>query len=195
MAVRSGLADIIIELRGMTESTASDYSIGNQNFWNDDQLQDILDGHRKDIIHYPMTPLPVVVTGGTLQYFDYKLPFGFLEKSSGGTSIFYIQDSTGAALGTAQWSMDYERGQVTFTTNTLGSTIYATGRSYDINAAASDVWQNKAAHYALTSFNFSTDNHSISREQIYTHCKEMANFFASISGDAIQTIERYRGDM
>ncbi len=151
--------------------------------------------NRRDFIHYPMQSYPITVSGGTLQYFEYRFPYGFLEATSGGTSIFYAQDSTGATLGTALWSADYRRGVLTFASDAKGTAVYLTGRSYDLNSAAADIWRKKAAHYAPTSFNFSTDNHSIDREQVYTHCIEMAAFFAGISGSAIETVERYRSDM
>jgi hypothetical protein len=84
---------------------------------------------------------------------------------------------------------------ITFSADTLGTAYFVTGRSYDLNAAAAEIWRKKASHYAPTSFNFSTDNHSISREQVYTHCMEMAQFFDGISNTAIQTIQTYRSDL
>jgi hypothetical protein len=189
------MAAIIEELRGLTEAGTAEYQVGTTWYWQDAALQDVLDSHRQDLTHFPLQSYPVVASGGTLQYYDYRLPHGFLEATSGGSSVFYLQDGTGAALGTALWSMDYRSGQVTFAANTLGSALYATGRAYDLNAAAGDVWRRKAAHYAPTAFNFSTDNHSISREQVYTHCIEMSAFFNGISGDAIQTVDRFRSDL
>jgi hypothetical protein len=91
------------------------------------------------------------------------------------------------------WTADYRTGAVTFGTSTMGTAYFVTGRSYDLNAAAADIWRKKAAHYA-PSFDFSTDNHDLSRSQVYDHCVEMAQFFEGISGKAIQTVQMNRSD-
>jgi len=108
--------------------------------------------------------------------------------------VFYVQDGTGAVQGTSAYTPDYRRGVVQFAADTSGTTYYLTGRSYDLDAAAADVWRRKASHYA-SSFDFSTDNHSVTRSQVYAHCLEMASFFEAKSGDAVTTINMYRGDM
>ena len=192
---RTGMTALIEELRALTEAGTAEYTIGTTVHWSDNALQDMLDLYRADHIHSPLYPYPIVVSGGTLQYFDYRTQIPYFEATGGGTSVFYIQDGTGATVGTSLWSMDCRRGYITFTSDTLGSTLFFTGRSFDINAAAGAVWQRKAAHYAPTSFNFSTDNHSISREQVYIHCQEMAAFFQGISNSGVQTVDRYRSDM
>lgn len=192
---RSGMTALLEEVRNMAEAGLSEYTVGNTLYWSDNALQDVLDMHRRDFIFAPLSAYPVTVSGGTLNYFEYRFPYGFLEQTTGGTAIFYIQDSTGATAGTALWSADYRRGVVTFASNTAGTNYYLTGRSYDLQAAAAEIWRKKAAHYAPTSFNFSTDNHSIDREQVYSHCIEMASFFDGISTSAIQTTRLYRSDI
>ena len=192
---RTGMTALLEELRALTEAGTSDYTIGTTVHWSDNALQDMLDLYRMDYINYPLVSNPIVVSGGTLQYYDYRAPVGYIEASTGGTAIFYIQDATGATIGTSLWTMDYRRGQITFSTNTAGSSLYFTGRAFDINAAAASIWNRKASHYAPTSFNFSTDNHNISREQVYTHCIERAEFFQGISNSGMQAVDRYRSDM
>lgn len=192
---RTTLAAIIEELRGLTEAGTAEYTLGTTVYWSDNSMQDILDIHRRDIVFAPTGVLPKVVSGGTLQYYDYVIPYSYLETTAGGTDIFVLQDSTGATLSASLWSADYRRGKITFSSNTNGTSVYMTGRSYDINAAAADVWRRKAAHYAPTSFNFSTDNHSISRAQVYDHALEMASYFEGMSEDAIQVVQRFRSDM
>ncbi len=192
---RTTLAAIIEELRGLTEAGTAEYTLGTTVYWSDNSMQDILDIHRRDIVFAPTGVLPKVVSGGTLQYYDYVIPYSYLETTAGGTDIFVLQDSTGATLSASLWSADYRRGKITFASNTNGTSVYMTGRSYDINAAAADVWRRKAAHYAPTSFNFSTDNHSISRAQVYDHALEMASYFEGMSEDAIQVVTRFRSDM
>jgi hypothetical protein len=192
---RSGMTALIEELRGLTEAGTADYTIGTTVAWSDNALQDVIDLHRNDLRFYPLLPYPNQVQGGSLQYFEYRSEHGYLEATSGGTSILYLQDSTGATLGTALWGADYRRGVFTFVSDAKGTAVYLTGHSYDINAAAADVWRRKAAHYAPSSFDFSTDNHSISRSQVYDHARNMITFFEGISGDSINVVERFRSDM
>jgi len=199
MAARSGMTDLIMELRGLTEAGTSDYTIignsGTTLYWSDNALQDVMDMYRRDVIYGRLAAVPIIVSGGTLEYYEYRSPYKFFEATTGGSTIFYIQDGTGATAGTSLWTADYRRGIVTFGSNVEGTSYYVTGRSFDLNAAAALVWRKKAAHYAPTSFNFSTDNHSISREQVYDHCLQMASYFEGMSSDAIQTIPMYRSDM
>lgn len=192
---RTGLSNLITELRGMTEAGTADYAVSGGTYWSDDHLQDVLDIHRTDVIFEQLSMYPVQVSGGSLSYKDYRSSHGYLEATTGGSAIFYIQDSTGANIGTANYTPDYRRGVFAFSTDQRGSVYYMTGSSYDLDAAAADVWRRKAAHIASTSFDFSTDNHSISRSQIYTHCLEMAEFFESKSSDVITSIPLFRSDL
>ena len=190
---RSGLANLISELRGMTEAGLTDYGIGAVYYWSDDQLQDILDIHRRDVIFEQLQMYPNQVASGSLSYLDYRSGFGFFEATTGGTAIFYVQDSTGSTISTG-YTADYRRGVTLFSSDQRGSVYYLTGRSYDLQAAAADLWRRKAAHYA-TAFDFSTDNHSVTRSQAYKHSLEMADFYEGKSGDSIQTVQMFRGDM
>lgn len=195
MTARTGMANLITELRGLTEAGTADYTVTSSTYWSDDHLQDVLDNHRRDVVFAPLAALPTVVAGGSLSYKEYRAAYDFLEATTGGTDVFYLQDSTGATFGTSLWSADYRRGVITFASNTLGSYVYMTGRSYDLNAAAADVWQRKTAHFAPGAFDFSTDNHSINRSQVYSHCLEMVQHFTNMSRNAIQTVSTFRSDL
>jgi hypothetical protein len=192
---RTTLSGLIEELRGLTEAGTAEYTLGTTVYWNDDALQNILDLHRKDLRFMQLQSYPDTVQGGSLEYKEYRSSYGFYEQTGGGTSIFYLQDSTGATLGTALWNADYRRGVFTFVNTTLGTSVYLTGRTYDMNAAAADVWRKKASHYAPSSFDFSTDNHRIDRSQVYDHALEMASYFEGMSGGAIQSTKMYRSDV
>jgi hypothetical protein len=195
MTARTGMANLITELRGLAEAGTADYSVSSSTYWSDDHLQDVLDLHRTDIVFEQLAPLPTYGTAnGTLIYNTYKSSYGYYEQTTGGTAVFYVQDGTGAVQGTAAYTPDYRRGVVQFAADTSGTTYYLTGRSYDLDAAAADVWRRKASHYA-SSFDFSTDNHSISRSQLYQHAMEMASVFEGKSGDAVSVVQMYRGDM
>lgn len=192
---RSGMLNLITELRSMTEAGAADYSIASSVYWSDKHLQDILDLHRTDVIFEQLQMYPSITTGGSSLYLDYRSRYGMLEETTGGSAIFYVQDSAGSTIGTANYTPDYRRGQVLFSSNQAGTVYYLTARSYDLNSAAADVWRKKAAHVAPTSFDFSTDNHSISRSQVYSHCLEMADFFESKSNNSITSVSMWRSDV
>ncbi len=191
---RSGMTALIEELRSLTEAGSQEYQLGTTTYWSDNTLQDLLDINRTDLAFQLTASYPKQVQGGSLQWLEYRSSYGFFEQTTGGTDIFYLQDSTGATLGTALWGADYRRGVVTFVSTTSGTSFYLTGRSYDLNATAADVWRRKAAHYAPSSFDFSTDNHRINRAQIYDHALEMASYYEGMGGNSIQTVNRNRSD-
>lgn len=190
---RTTLAQLRNELRGLTEAGTADYTLGTISFWDDDQMDTVLDRHREDFIFESLIPYPVQVAGGSTDYFEYRTERGNFEQTNGGTAIFYVQDASGSVVGTASYSADYLRGIVTFTTDTSGSSRFFTGRSYDLNASAADIWRKKAAHYFST-FSFATDNHRVDRQQIYDHCIQMAESFEAMSQDSVMTIDMWRSD-
>lgn len=193
-AARQTMSELIAELRGMTEAGINDYSIAGVNYWNDAQLQKVLDKHRDDFIYEALEPEPVVGVGGTSLYYTYELHNReYLEQTDGGTARFYLQDGTGANVGTANYSVDYLRGYVTFNQDQRGTTYFATGFNYDINSAAADIWRRKASHHH-SAFSFSTDNHSVQREQVYKHCIEMAEMYESMSEESVTTLQITRSD-
>jgi|GEM_PF-2020191 len=192
---RSGMASIIAELRGFTEASPDDYIVAGNPYWTDAQMQDVLDIHRTDVVFEQLQTYPYQVAGGSLSYTDYRSSHGYFEQTTGGTGIFYVQDGTGSAIGSANYTPDYRRGVIIFGADQAGTVYYLTGRSYDIYAAAADIWRRKAAHYAPSSFDFSTDNHSIKRSQVYQHCLEMAEHYESMSSDAIEFTDLFRGDL
>lgn len=182
MTARTGLGYIITELRGLIDAGTADYTVSGAAYWTDDQLQAILDNHRRDVTLLELDAREQYSTGGTLEYYDYyATPFGYFEQTTGGSQIFYVQAADYQLMGTATYTPDYRRGVVTFGTNTGGSTYYLTGRAYDIYGAAADIWRRKAAHYT-TSVNFSTDNHSVSMGAVIENCLKMSEYYATQAG-------------
>lgn len=188
---RSGLSDLLLQLRGMTDAGTADYTIGTASYWDSDQLQVVLDRNRRDVQRELLTPVQKHVGGGTVQYLEYRSQFGNFEQTTGGTAIFVVETSTGSDASTANYSVDYARGIVTFTSDQAGTSYYLTGRAYDLNGAAADVWRMKAANSAKL-FNFSTDNHSLSRAQLMEHCLQMADYYAGQQEAGVVTM--YRSD-
>lgn len=190
MTARTGMATIILELRGLTDAGTADFTVGTVSYWSDDHLQTILD--RRVILHEEtmLQPFPRYdSTGGTLQYFEYRAPIGNIE--SGTAPVYKLTNGAGSTVGTANYSVDYTQGIFTFTADQAGSSYYLTGRSYDLNLAAADVYRQKAAK-AAAYFNFSTDNHRIDRGNLQKQFIAMADYYESIAG--IQVIAMDRGD-
>lgn len=189
---RSTLSDLSATLRGMTDAGTADWSIGTAVYWDDDQLQTVLDRHRTDFYRQPLTAIPDHTGASTLSYKTYRTRLGNIETTSGGTSIFIVEDSIGNDQGTALWSADYARGIVTFGADQKGTAYYITGRSFDLNGAAADIWRVKAANAAKL-YNFSTDSHNLSRSQIMEHCLKMCSYYENMS--PAEVVEVFRSDL
>jgi hypothetical protein len=186
---RVGMLDIIEELRGLTDAGSNDYTVAGSPYWTDAQLQKSLDRFRTDLYADPLICVPTLTPTST-QYLTYRARHMNLES---GTALV-ITDSTGGTAGTASYTVDALRGVITFTSTTGGSLYYVTGRAYSMEATAADIWGKKAAHYASTAFNFSTDNHSISREAIYQHCLERVQFYEQKGGNTLTSGDLERSD-
>jgi hypothetical protein len=183
------MVDLIRDLRTLTEAGRDDYVVDSVTYWQDDHLQRILDNHRTDMKWYEMT----AIEEGDGSYLDYSIGYGNIEATTGGTAIFIVQDLNGAAVTSPSYSVDYQRGVVTFSSDTTGTLYWVTGRSYDLNAAAAEVWEKKLAHYARA-IDFSTDGHNIRREQLYQHAKEMVDKYLQKGSGGFGSMDMMRSD-
>lgn len=190
---RTTLADLIAKLRSMTSSGTADFTRGTASFWDADQLQTVLDNHRSDVWGLAVSPQPTY-SGGTVVYVEYPLPVKDIEATDAGTAIFYLETGAHAQIGTANYSVDYQRGQVTFTSNQSGSAVYLNCRHYDLNGAAAQVWGDKAAYHAAQ-FDFGTDNTNVKHSQQYDHCQAMAAHYFAKSAEAVNVITMFRSDL
>jgi hypothetical protein len=182
MTVRDTMAELILDLRALTDAGTSDYTVGGVSYWSDQQLQDALD-RRRIALRFVEMEAQSDYANGAYTYTDYILP---AENMEGGTALI-IQDNTGGTVG--GWTFDRNRGVVTFATDQAGASRFVTGRSYNVNLAAADVWRKKASHYAAA-YDVSTDNHSLKRSQLIQHCQAMAREFEARGGPASITMER-----
>jgi len=179
MTARTGLSTLIDNLRRMTDASTSDYTNGTATFWDGDHMMEVLDRHRIDV-NRELLGYTQRYTGGTVSYLDYYSAYRNFEQTTGGTSVFWLEDGTGTQIGTANYTVDYLNGRITFAADTKGTSYYLTGRSYDLNGAASDIWKSKASHYAMA-YDIKTDNTSLSRSQLRTQCLEMATYYERIA--------------
>lgn len=172
---RAGMLDLIDIVRGMADVGPADFKIGATPYWSDAQIQQALDRHRIDVYQEELESWPVMSTAGEYEYYEYRASRGNLES---GTAYFSVQQLNGGSA--PAYTADYISGIITFTADTSGSAYMLTARSYDLNAAAADIWRGKAAN-ASKYFDFRTDNHQISKSQLYKQFMDMAAHYQSQS--------------
>ena len=188
---RASMADLIVQVRSLTATTPNDYAVAGNPYWTDAQIQTVLDRHVTYVRNELIQTYPVVEAGGSTAYYEYQSRYRFFESTIGGTSRFVVQNESYTTIGTAAYTVDYPRGLITFGTTTAGLSRYLTGYSYDLNAAAADIWSQKASHY-VTAYDFSTDNHSMKRSQIIQNCLMMAKQYGS--GGRMKSVRFDRSD-
>jgi hypothetical protein len=171
VTARAGMSDLITSVRGMASAGTADYTINGQAYWTDDQLQAALDRRRLDIKRIYAQPI-YQTSGGSTTVTEYHIGYKDLE---GGTAL-EVRDGVGTAYGTALYSVDAVRGVVYFAANNNGSAVVVTGRHFDLAACAADIWRQKAASVAFA-YDVSTDNHRLTRSQMFEACNRMAQFY------------------
>lgn len=193
MAARSGMADIITQVRQLAAAGTADYTIAGSTHWSDDHLQTVLDRVRVEVWREPVQPIPILNTGGTTEYKEYRLPWTWLEATTGGSAIFTLTNASGALIGTANYTVDYQYGRVTFGATQAGSARYVTARSYDVYEAAARVWEQKAGHVALK-YDFSADGASFKASQERANYMAQAQAMRALSNSGGLTTGRMQRD-
>lgn len=179
---RAGMTTLISSLRQKTNAGTADYTLGAITFWSDAQLQAELDKQQQTWRYVRLNSSPVLVSG-TYEYYDYLVPLeltGELEENAA-DSGWCVRDSAGGSISSSGYSVNYQAKKVTFTANQQGSVYYLDARSYNVNAAAAEVWRMKAS-IAATNVDWKSDNHQVSSSQEYEHCIRMAEFYDAEAG-------------
>ena len=196
---RTTLATLIQRVRELAAAGTADYTIGTAAYWSDDAVQAVLDRNRLDFVDELLQPLREYDGGGTARYYVHQSTHGNLEATDGGTAILYVRRSSGARLGTADYGVDTQAGRITFVADTGGSAFYLTARTYDVYAAAAEVWRLKAAQVAQR-FDFTADGASFKASQLVAQyqaqadaCSAMATFGSGAAG--LRTSTMYRSDV
>ncbi len=184
---RNGMSAIIARLRAMTATGTADYTVAATTYWTDDQLQAILDQHRRTITRKALTP-ESVIDGGTHKYYDYYYDSQWVEGTASGTAVWRIEDAAGSTIAGTLYATAPDARLITFTYNTLGSAYYLSTREYDLERAAADVWRQKAADVAVR-FDVVIDNHDLKRHQLYESYMAQAKYYA---GQAKPTMTRLK---
>jgi len=175
------MSDLITQLRGMANAGTADITLGGITYHTDEQLQSTLDRHREQV-EREMLDIRADYQNGTAIYTRYGFYESDVERATSGTAAWRIENSAGSAysgtVGTAaaDYGVNYDAREITFNSNTNGTVYYLTYRTYDMNRAAADVWEEKAA-YVAGEFDVKTDNHDLKRSQKGDGYLEMAKIF------------------
>jgi len=195
MSARAGMAEIIAELRALGAAGTADFSIAGVAYFTDDQLQAILDQHRQD-----WTAIPLIAQSyqenGTTYYYDYFIPpdLGkFWEREASGTAYWRVTDSTGVDQGTSLYDVDWDGLKITFAADQKGTFYCLTGRTFDLNRAAAQVWRQKAAYYAMD-VDWQTDGHRVNASQASKQCLAFAEEFEAKAGGVSVQMIRWDGN-
>ena len=186
---RSTMSNLISRLRTLTATAIGDYTVGVETYWTDDYLQQILDTHRVDLYDEALHPVREVNSGGTAIWREYQSDYADLESTDGGTAVFFMRASTGTLAGTADWTANYNSGRVSFGSTTGGTVYYLTARTYDLNAAAAEVWDAKAANVA-DRYTFQADGGRFDVSKMVEQFERQANRFRALSRPKSSTFVR-----
>lgn len=179
MNVRSGMAENVRQLRAMAQVTDTEYSLLGETYFTDAQLQVVLDRYRVDISQEMMEPI-AYSEHATTTYRDYYFQGRNPETLASGTLIWQLQNSSFNEVSTADYSVDYNARLIRFTNTTDGGYHFLTYRTYNLNAAAAEVWRMKAANVAGR-FDIRSDNHDLKRSQLTAQYLKMAEYYEKLS--------------
>lgn len=176
---RLGMIANIQQLRTMAQVGTSEYDLQGETYFTNDHLQTVLDRHRTDIYQELVEPI-VYGDGTTTTYKDYYYKGANAESANSGTAIWQLQDTGYVAVGTADYTVDYNARLIRFTASTDGGYHFLTYRTYNMNAAAAEVWRMKAANVAGR-FDVRSDNHDLKRSQLTAQYLKMADYYDKLS--------------
>jgi len=183
---RTGMSELISQIRAKTDAGTADYSIAGTQYWTDDQIQAMLD-RQSTPVRIRLSEVPENQQG-TAIYRDYVWGDMEVERAGSGTAVWRVVDAGGTVSGTATYAINYDQKKIRFQQNTLPP-MYLESQAFDLNAAAAQIWREKAAHYAAR-FDVSTDNHNLRRSQLMAHANEMAKHYERMSAPRIVTMQR-----
>jgi len=192
MAVRPGMQTLINTVRSYANAGPAEWTIESDSailtFWDDAEIQKVLDRHKAEYVHAPMEPI-TSYSAGSVVWKQYRTDVPNIES---GADVFKIEDTAGTVSG---YTFDYSRGVATFSADQAGKSLWWSGYAYDLNAAAADMWRVKASH-AAEMVDWSTDGHSVKRSQTVRACLEMAAYYSSrSSSEGVQTAKITRDDL
>lgn len=188
---RAGMATLIAEVRRLANAGTADYTIDGTTYWSDDQIEAALDRQQQVYKRVRLIEAPDYIDGEYV-YTEYFIPPKVGKRVETGDN-FVVRDTEGDAA--PSYTLDANALKVTFAVDTGGTVAYfADLRTYDVYAATADVYESKAGHSAESSFDWSSDNHSVKASQKYSNYLKMAERFRQMSRGSVRTVRRVRRD-
>lgn len=196
------MANLVDRVRALVNVNTDDYTVYYTDYWTNDQMQDRLDSNATFLVDSPLVWRPQTITGSVTTYLIAESLYRDFEELSSGAARWSIKDSTGGVVSTSDYTVNYRQGRVTFTSDQEGTNYYLTAYSYDVYAAAADIWGEKLANFADW-YNFAADGGQYSRSQAFDHAEKMErlmrqkagqNMVANAGGD-VRTAAWYRTDV
>ena len=199
MSARAGMSNLISRLRSLTNAGTAQFTLNGTNYFSDDHLQELLDSNVQILSNHPLTWVPDTIGGGTIQWTRALIGYNDLEEASSGTTRWIVRDATGAEQGTANYTPDYVVGEILFDADQGGTIYYLSARSYDLYAAAADVWKMKQSFYSEW-FAVSSEGQKMEWQQAFDHAVRMEESMRGMSGrnsksDSVWTSEFVRVDV
>mgnify|MGYP000146087857 CR=1 FL=1 len=199
MTARAGMANLILELRALTQTTETDYTVNGVQYWTDDQLQSRLDDLRTDWRRVELIPAPEVTAGNVFKWYDYGIPsaVGKFFEEQASDSIWAVKDNTGATKTiTTDYTVNYSAQMIRFVNDQLGYAFWLDCRTFPLYEVAARIWLEKAAQVS-GGVDWSSDNHSIKGSQEIEHyilmAKEMRKRGGSLKVSKFVRTDEVRG--
>lgn len=177
---RAGMVRLVQRWRRLVNDTAG-------SAWTEAEVIELLDRYRLDVWEEELTPNPLD-TSGTTSWNVYLSRYEDIEGTASGTAAFRLYD-TGGTVITSGFTLNEQRGIITFTADQDGSARYVDCRSYDLHAAAADGWREAMAGKA-DKYDFQADGGRYSRSQWFAMCERMAQYHDKLSRPFVVTMNR-----
>ncbi|HLZ64390.1 MAG TPA: hypothetical protein VKR06_46260 [Ktedonosporobacter sp.] len=161
MAVRSTMAALISRVRLLINDPLST----SMQFLDQD-IQDVLDEGRSDIVNMPLIPKPTF-TGSTIQYLNYYSQLGGWEDD-------YVLKQFLVTVVTPS-AVEPIAGHFQFAATTLPP-VYITGKLFDVYRTAADLLERWSARWVL-SYSVTVDGQSLQRAQAATALQTLAKSY------------------
>lgn len=181
---RTGMADLIQELRVMTQTGTADYQAGTVYYFTDDQLQAEIDKTLHLFRMAQLLPIGRQTGASSVIYQDYGIPeeVGYwVEGTVGGTTIWRVFNSAGQIIDATNYAVNLQQRLINFSANQLGSAAYLDCNSYNLHRAAANVWRWKAGNVGLA-VDWSSDNMSVKSSQKRQQALDQARYYSSLCG-------------
>lgn len=197
MAVRTSMSNLIATTRQLIGDLAS----ATQDF-TDQDVQDVLDAHRAEVRYELLQPMPDIQPGqnGSLVaqfvWASYQSDFQYWESDVVIQGLNTSTDQPWVILTPV--SFEFINGKWTFavtlpqiaTPPAQWPPVYATGKAYDIYAAAADLLERRIALKSATMFDFTSDGQSFRISQVLDRWEKLRDRYVLKAWSQVIEIER-----